>query len=203
MRLINTIDYPDYFLRRMVSWCCKELGLPGRYVREVAFRNSRSAWGGMAYTNSRRVGVRIGAASHFPSKYRMRGTRKWFPIADRTEALVMVTAHELAHLLLRRLGNHSRRGGGLAGSEHNTDWHERKVMEAFQLCRVELLTAWNEPPKPRAPHPKLSLQERRANNAMLLLAKWQLKLKLAQTKVKKYKAQVRYYDRALAAKRGS
>ncbi len=202
MRLINTTDFADHFLRRMVSWCCRELGLPVRYVREVAFRNSRSAWGGMAYTDSRRIGVRIGDASHFPLKYRMRGTGIRWPVADRTEAFVMITAHELAHLLLRRLGNRSRRGGGLAGSEHNTDWHERKVLEAFQLCRDELLSAWNAPPKKRGPKANLTVQERRAASTANLLIAWQRKLKMAQTKVQKYKARVRYYDRAFAAKQG-
>lgn len=60
MKLINTTDYPDYFLRRMVSWCCKEIGLPVRYVIEARFGVSRSQRGGRAYLWKRKIGVRVG-----------------------------------------------------------------------------------------------------------------------------------------------
>lgn len=53
MRLKNTTDWPDYFLRRLVSWCCRQLDLPGHFVREAKFRNRTSGrYSGHAYHNS-------------------------------------------------------------------------------------------------------------------------------------------------------
>ncbi|MCH8970060.1 MAG: hypothetical protein IIA66_13205, partial [Planctomycetes bacterium] len=46
-----------------------------------------------------------------------------------------------------------------------------------------------------------TLQENRAAVAQANLDNWLRKLKLAQTKVKKYRTKMRYYDKALAAKR--
>lgn len=35
MRLVNTTDFPNYFLRRMVSWCCKQLDFSVRKINGV------------------------------------------------------------------------------------------------------------------------------------------------------------------------
>jgi hypothetical protein len=39
MKLFNTTDFPDYFLRRMVSWCCKQLDMPVGKLFSATFRN--------------------------------------------------------------------------------------------------------------------------------------------------------------------
>lgn len=39
MKIKNTTDWPDYFLRRLVAWCCRELQMPARNIREAVFRN--------------------------------------------------------------------------------------------------------------------------------------------------------------------
>ncbi len=194
MQLINSTDYPDYFLKRMVSWCCKQLDLPIRCVREAAFRNTAKTWGGIAY-RSYRIGVRIGSADHYPTNYRMRSTGKMIGLSDRLEGLLMATAHELAHLMYMRNGNKSRRSGGNGGSEHNTDWQVQQVMQVFRSQRNELVTAWNCPLKECTAKPKLSVRQRRAATAQTYLAKWQRKLKLAKTKIRKYKQRVRYYEK--------
>ena len=60
MKLINTTDFPDAFLRRMISWVCKELEHPVRKINQAKYRNrwgdwrtSGHAWWGRRWGNPR------------------------------------------------------------------------------------------------------------------------------------------------------
>jgi len=240
VKLINSTDYPDYFLRRMVSWCCREIGLPVRYVQEAAFRKGgrwhsrRTGASGHAYLGSHRIVVTHGCTEPHFVDYHQRnvthinktyGTNCRDPVniggrvVEREQATALLrqeriklaeyvldsllgtTAHELVHLWLYRQRSQTRRGGGQGGSEQQTVWHEKRVMEKFEARRDELLAAWGQEPAKRPVKAKPSLREKRASAAQKKLAEWMRKQKLATTKVKQYKAKVRYYDRAMAAKK--
>ena len=90
------------------------------------------------------------------------------------------------------------------GSEHNTEALTKIVMDAFDADRERLLAEWAaEPARSAATSTaptfkdtlRASIVERRAAKAQADLERWQRKLKLAQGKVRKYKARVRYYER--------
>lgn len=107
---------------------------------------------------------------------------------DRLAALVAVTAHELSHLL-----------PGVGSGERRTRHEERKAVEAFEAERESLLEEWSKPTA-RVEKPKKSRQEVNADRNAKLLAQWERKLKIAKTKVAKYRRKRRYYERAAASK---
>jgi hypothetical protein len=207
MKLTNSTDYPNHFLRRMVAWCCREIGLPPKTIRDAKFGNKSSAWGGRGGVH--RIYVGIGPDSAFPVEafhYPGRTDDAFLGprIEDRLEALVAVTAHELTHCqehqhlnslpMIRRL----RRGWN---SERKTMHNERQVLGAFRRQRETLLAEWSLA-TPKHAKEKPSIQEQRAAKVEKALANWQRKLKLAQTKVKQYRRKARYYEGAIAAKSG-
>lgn len=59
MKLKNTTDYPDHLLRRLVSWCCRELGLPVRELRSATFRNRGAGSSGRCYVESGDIVVSV------------------------------------------------------------------------------------------------------------------------------------------------
>ena len=60
----------------------------------------------------------------------------------------------------------------------------------------DLIVCGFDLPKPEKPKP--DVKAKRAAKAAADLARWQRRLKLAQTKVKHYRKRVRYYDRVAA-----
>lgn len=192
MKLRNSTDYPNYFLRRMVGWICRQVDYPASRVREAQFRNrTGSVYSGHAY-GSRRIVASVGPASMFPFGPDNRPGLAGMVLADRMECLIAITAHELAHL--HQYAN--RRTAKLKGRvEFDARWHEVKALDAFRASRERLLAEWSAEPERCAAlsAPKPTLTERRAAKAAADLARWQRKLKLAQTKVQQYKRRVAYY----------
>ena len=209
MKFINTIpDFPDAMLRRMVAWCCKELELPCRYVKEIAFRKSSRAYGGLARRRGTVIGVRVGDASKFPTptfKHRW-GLQE--TIADRIEALVAITAHELAHAEAYYRQSKTRKGGAGGGSERATDVAAFRVLRTFRENRAALLAAWNPAPAVVEPpaadeaadiaRAKELLAAAKAAHLRTLLAKWEAKKKRAETAIRKYRAKIRYQEKRAA-----
>jgi hypothetical protein len=222
MKLKNSTTWTNRGLRRMVSWVCKNIGYPVRMLRGVTFRNrtTDSCSGHAEYWGT--IVISIGPPECFPTKtYRHRdGLQE--ELADRFEALVELTAHEIAHLDNKRRGVRSRRGGGWGGSERDTDAISYLVLRDFRKEREKLLADWGlEPPAPDLPDdarqtvvmpappadlpssrvatspPRQSVVERRATRVEALLKQWQRKLKLAQGKVKLYARKARYYTKKL------
>lgn len=170
MKIKNSTSWSDHFLRRMTAWCCRQNGLPVRRVREAVFRNRPKGYSGTAYLGWGRIVVST----------------------NTVDDLIVVTAHETAHLMLENERKHN--------TEPSTNWHERQVADAFQQNRDALLAEWSVEPNPRKPKPKRPVQEKRAVAAAAMLDKWRRKMKLARTKIQKYQKKVRYYER-VAAKR--
>lgn len=199
MKLNNSTSYPDYFLRRMVSWCCKELGLPVRWVNKATFKNARRSVSGLA--GGRSFIVRIGHERWFPSREWRRGgiTVPSFP--SRTDALVEVTLHELQHL------NQSYTRHTTPGWK-KIDLHDNAETDAqfaalhgyrkFVAERDALLATWSYPVPEKKSAP-VSIVDQRAAKVEADLARWTRKLKLAQTKIRKLKMRQRYYTKKQAA----
>ena len=198
MKLINTTDFPNVMLRRMVSWCCRRLDLPARYIREAKFQNrSYGPWSG--HCKGRAILVRVGPDRAYPSPSKTHRTGTTLgTILDRTEGLVMVTIHELAHSVQQRVRTRTRARGGWGGSEAATDALVFPILEAFRKDRDSLLAEWSRPAGTVEPAviPMISpVIESRAAKAQAMLDAWERKLKLAKTKVAKYRKRVRYYEK--------
>lgn len=253
MKLKNTTDWPDHFLRRMVAWCCRELDVPASYLRLATFTKYRGSFRGRAWHRSRRILIRIGADGHeqktarfllngqpivdgvfskiksanmpvrdaikqlekdgqlqtsiglftrheeskweayYPRtcKYPGRVNAPTFQIADRTEALLHVTAHEVAH--------HARWQDTFRNREARVDGMTLPLLEKFRANRESLLAEWSVEPKQRSVI-ALTRQQKNDAKARKMLATWERKLKLAKTKVVAYRRKVRYYDRVAATR---
>lgn len=196
MKLVNSTVFPDRFLRRLVSWCCGQIELGVRELRLAEFTNCSGHYRGLA-SNSRRILCRVGPAENFPMEPDGREGMDNEVIADRIEALVAITAHELAHIGQFVSGRMSRLKKQRR-TEPATRREEVRVLRSFRLQRESLLAQWSAPAKPK---PVLSIQDKRAAKALADLERWQRKLKLAQTKVRKAKRRAAYYEKVLAAKR--
>jgi hypothetical protein len=199
VKLTNTTDFPDYFLRRLYSWCCKELEISPRYIREIAFRNSSRAWGGLAYLSQRRIGVRIGTPESFPCKTKKHRYGLQETIADQTEALIEITAHELAHHEQYIRGSKTRQSGSGGGSERMTDQQAFRVLRTFREQREQLLAVWYLPPAQRPVSVKLDRNSEKLAHYEVLLARWNKKLKTAQTKIRRYRTKIKYYQKRKVA----
>lgn len=197
-RLKNSTDFPNHFLRRMLSWCARCAELKPSQVRAANFTTCSAAFRGRAWW-SMRILVRIGDAKHFPLKGCQYPGRKRAPVYDlndRIEALVCVTAHELEHLY--DFSQNIR-----VVKEGYVDSRALRILEAFRENREALLAEWGDAPAAKPVTPKPSKAQARADAASVALYNWEKKLKLAKTKVAKYRAKVRYYERKQAANGGA
>lgn len=195
MKLKNTTDFPDWFLRRLVAWCCRQSELPARRVRLATFRNCKGIYSGHA-SGSTRIVVRIGRTG-YPMQPDLRAGMSGEVMADRTEALVMVTAHEVEHLCQYA----ERRQRTLAASRRTepvTRAHGIYCLRLFREQRAALVTEWMEPPVPRVIKARPSVAERNEINARSNLAKWEKKQRAATNRVKHWRAKVRRYERRAA-----
>ena len=193
MIVTNSItDYSNHFIRRMVMWCCKQINLHTKLVWKAQFRNRKTrAYSGHAWW-SMRICVSIGPETFFPRHNS--GYRGGLPFTYETqlECLIAVTAHELTHL--RQYSLHQHKG---PGREAECEDVSQMVVKRFREQQSELLTMWHTEPTQK---PVISLIDKRAEKVTSDLNRWQRRLKLAQTKVKKLKQRVTYYERKTAAK---
>ena len=200
MKLRNSTPWPDHFLRRLVSWCARQVGLPPSKVRNVQFRNrSKRSYSGHAYGGGRIV-CSVGPAHRFPTNPDHRPGMDGESFADQLEALVAITAHEVRHLW-QYANRKSNVLDAERRTEHDARWHEVRALRTFRENREALLAEWSVEPAARPVKSKPSVQEQRAAKVQASLDRWQRKLKLAQTKIRKLKRQAAYYDKSLAAKR--
>src|SRR3990167_7912559 len=131
MKLVNSTDFDNRFLRRMVTWCCRQVGYKVGRVRSVQFRNrTKRAYSGRAH-GDRCIVVSVGPAELFPTAPDSRPGIVGMILADRLEALVTVTAHELAHLCQYRDGRSGRLSSDRK-TEHDARWNELRTLNAFR-----------------------------------------------------------------------
>jgi hypothetical protein len=200
MQIENNLNWvTDVQIRRLISFCCRHLDYSPKKISNCRFRKRESCFSGRAWYGARLFHVYVGGSRHFPTTDVNPGVPKKDNqdiLVDPWEALVMVTAHEVAHLEQQSRGCTRRKGN----SERITNHRAYKVLKDFRENREDLIDTWARVPKkkkPAEPKPKHEVELERAEK---YLKAWSRKYKLAQTKVRKYRQQVRYYEKSTAAK---
>lgn len=194
MRFRNSTDLADGFLRKLVSWCCKQIDLPLSAVHGCQFTHCAALYRGRAWSSGRilcrisKPGMPYDGSYPHTAKYRGLVNTPTYTVNDRMEALVFLTAHELWHLVQYRRGHKAR--------EAYNDTVAIGVLKTFRESRETLLADWT---RERERKPAVPLTERRAAKVAADLARWQRKAKLAATKIRKLKKKLAYYDRKAAA----
>lgn len=128
-----------------------------------------------------------------------------FPVRSRLELLVFLMAHEACHATKGNPRNFQNERGRVdnVDMEMVCNRFGAETVEAFREAWPALLAKWRETAKrirtANAPDTKL---ERKLEARRGLLAQWQRKQKLAQTKVKKYQRAIRQCEGRLAAMKG-
>jgi len=59
MKIKNTTDFPKHFLRRMTSWCCRQLKMPVKSIKQIGFLNREYGTSGHCYSSSGYIVVSI------------------------------------------------------------------------------------------------------------------------------------------------
>ena len=202
--------HPGYSVstvRRASRWAAKQIGLDTAVLRRlnivVGYRRSLSGngWAGHYKSASRTVEVLLPRDGEYPTSKAHNAEERAAGrlAADEWELFVGLLAHELEHARCFAISR-SREERQRLNSEPRvraTDW--RALLE-FRKHREALLADWVRVTVPKEPSPALSPADRRAARAVELLNEWGSKLKLAKTKVAKYRKRVKYYG-AVAATR--
>jgi len=205
MNLINSTDYSDQFLRKMLKWVCKQLveSLPGNlkpdlfgHLNQVQLTNFSGTSRGRAWPY--RIFVRIGAENKFPADEWLYHNSKVEARPDRICGLIGTVAHELSHVL--DYTNH--KDTNRRYRENRAVWNSNDIVKKFLADREALLEYWSRERK-TVQKPVLSLQDQRFSKIQTSLDRWQRKMKLAQTKIRKLKARARYYEVRQAALKSS
>jgi len=204
--------YPSHVVRRAVRWAAKQIGLDGKVLRtltvEVGYRRSRDAtgWGGWYRHAERRVQVllpRLNNPCFYPiSMAHNRQEREAGRDAnDEMELFVAILAHELEHARCYAVARDWKERARLNHEPRvrAVDW---RALLAFREARETLLADWLREPAKRPTKPQPSVVDRRADRAAELLRQWERKLKMAKTKVAKYRRRVNYYGAAAARRQG-
>lgn len=146
MRLKNTTTIHDETLREIIRFTCPS----GVSCYDVRLNNARGyPFKGRAYTRGSGyhdranpfITLYIGDASLFPRKPQERAGDGYLPVpwlADRIEALVYVTAHELRHLWQAK------------GIKRGRVWGSRGRMSERDACAygIRMLRAWRKTQRP-------------------------------------------------------
>ena len=151
-------------------------------------------------------------ASHFPCDDGY-WTYKWIgkkPLHSMCEMFVMLMAHEMTHSTDGAIENFRVRGTrrnnyDRATCENHTHHRAHDIVEMYRkerknIMRRVLAELRRERAKQKKKRRRSTTKEKRAKS-QANLKRWERKLKLAKTKVAKYKRSVSACDRAIAAKR--
>ena len=197
MKLKNTTDFSDAFLRRMVAWACKQVPLPFRYIKRATFRRTKNSAPYSGRGGGHGITVRIGPASAYPTREFVRHQVTNPGFADRLEALVAVTVHEIYNC---RQSADKAWDNGRNFSEPAAVQAEKVALAEFRANRETLVRAWMEPVA-ESVRPVIPIAEKRQAKTLADLERWQRKLKLAKTKVRKLTIRARYYERKAACRK--
>jgi hypothetical protein len=195
-------------IRRAVAWTAKQIGLEAKHAKrltiEVGYRRCRMGlgWGGWYGHRERLVQVllpRDRDHDDWPTSMAHNAEEKLAgrDAHDEWELFVAILAHELEHARCFAIARNQteRKRLNFEPRVRATDW---RTLLAFRESRETLLADWLREKPQRQTRPKKSVVEQRAARAEELLADWERRLKLAKTKVSKYRRKVKYYQ-----KRGS
>jgi len=210
-----TAKHPGYsndVVRRATRWAAKQIGLDGKVLKtltvEVGYRRCPVGlgWGGW-YRHSQRLVQVLMPRDREPDDYptsmahNSEEREAGRDAHDEWELFVAILAHELEHarcfaiarsMADRRRLNHEPRVRAV-------DW---RALLAFRAARETLLKDWLRERPARPAKQQMSVVDKRAARAAKLLADWERRLKMAKTKVSKYRRKVNYYGAVAARRQG-
>jgi hypothetical protein len=212
MKLVtNHPGYPSHVVRRAARWAAKHLGMEGKVLRtltvEVGYRRGRAnGWGGWYHHADRRVQVllpKMGSDKYYPASMANNVAEREAgrDVHDEWELFVAILAHELEHARAYAVARNWEERARLNHEPRvrAVDW---RALLAFRESRETLLAEWLREKPQRPAKPKPSVVDRRAARAAELLASWERRLKMAKTKVSKYRRKVTYYGAVAARRQG-
>jgi hypothetical protein len=147
MKIINTSGWHTPWLRRLIRWACRQLDYGAQRINLARFSQAHNGpYGGCAYLGRHTIHVKINPLASYPlAELHVRGLAE-LVLHDAVEALLLVTAHEIAHLerwdrFARQLCRDGRRDTEL---ERDTEHLARGVLATFRARRAELLAGWGD-----------------------------------------------------------
>jgi hypothetical protein len=205
--------YPRHAVRRATLWAAKQIGLESKHRQpltiEVGYRRNirgHGSWGGWYKHAERLVQVLLPRGPMGYPTYMAHGKAERVQgrdAHDEWELFVAILAHELEHARAYAVARNWEERARL-NHEGRVRAVDHRVLLLFREARDTLIAEWTQPVAEFTPveplKPTPSAVDRRAERAAKLLAQWERRLKMAQTKVKKYRRKVGYYSKA-AAKR--
>ena len=211
--VINRSRWPDIFVKHIARFCAQKTGVSkkGRYGFTVKRASYRQRWSGRGGITFGRMSLprRAYGPDFFPyqSGY---STYKWVnkkPLYSMGELFLMVIAHEMTHATDGNPLNF-RDGSSnydMATCENHTHHRAHDIVEMYRKDRVKIMRRIRAEmrkarEKAKVKKRKPTTDEKRAKS-LAAQKRWERKLKLAQTKVAKYKRSVSACDRAIAAAR--
>ncbi len=206
-------NYPRHVVRRATIWAAKQIGFESSHRQpitvEVGYRRNRcghGSWGGWYKHAERRVQVLLprGPISYPQSMAHGIAEREQGRDArDEWELFIAILAHELEHARAYAVSRSWDQRARL-NNEGRVRAVDHRVLLMFRESRETLIAEWTQPVAEFTPveewKPKPAVVDMRAERAAKLLADWERRLKMAKTKVSKYRRKVAYYCKA-AAKR--
>lgn len=188
LKIVNRTHYSWQSLRAFLSAAILADGDPERaYTVTVTSIRRRGGWwtSGYAYYHSGTVRLRL------PTRDASGNLLAVLPERSLRDAAV-TTVHELMHcrgLRHRDMPAGMKRCGG---SDYPTPWlHDGLQIVAGKTQPAEHAAAAGQTPEDR----RAALLRRREEKAAAMLARWQRRLRLARTKVRRYSLSVRRYER--------
>jgi hypothetical protein len=147
MLIKSTIGWKKSWLRKVVSFCCRELGYNASNITRAIFSQAHSGeYAGRAYCGWHQIKVKINPINTYPVIDRYPRSLPPLELNDPVEVLVLITAHESAHLerwdrFVRGLKREGRRDTLL---ERDTERLARMVLASFRNQRKRLMEKWGE-----------------------------------------------------------
>jgi hypothetical protein len=213
MKLVtNHPGYSAHVVRRAARWAARQIGMEAKVLRtltvEVGYRRCRMGlgWGGWYRHSQRLVQVllpRDRDHEDWPTSmaHNSEESSAGRDVHDEWELFVAILAHELEHARCYSIARDytERKRLNSEPRVRAVDW---RALLAFRESRETLLAEWLREKPQRPAKPKPSAVDRRAARAAELLAAWERRLKMAKTKVGKYRRKVNYYGAVAARRQG-
>jgi hypothetical protein len=206
IRIVNTSRYPSAVVRRLLAFArgsmsCGDVAVN---VKNCGFSFAGRCYQGVPSLSKRKgdrlVVVRIGAPHHFPLTTRYRGL-KTAPVhayRDWQEAMVGLAAHELMHATQFETKSPC--------SEVEAEYAALHAVERFRAARASLDLDALEVRERTATDARAAARsakrapEVRREKIAADLKRWEIKAKVAETRLAKLRRTLRDHDRRVAAR---
>lgn len=207
VRVENRSEWPDWLVRWVVRRACSDAGVKvyrWTQVRRSRPRFSGEGWGARGRGGCNRRGVKTARAWQRLADRRTPGCVEWIPMSPVAD-LAFLIRHEVAHARGAEgdIGAREFRRGGLHDMEDACNEAAGRFVRALAADWPAVLAEWRAIARRERERARPAVVDRtqatRDKHAASLDA-WQRKLKLAQTKVRKYRALMNAADRRLAAR---